>query len=111
MKAMKWIVLAWLLAAAPLAACPACSNAKPIKREGSNVPTLDPRATSQAFNLSIYFMLGTVYGVPTLLGLALWRTISSHQARRRDARARVVASNPIEMSVIRTVPAGEEAGS
>lgn len=111
MRTLRWVVLAWLLAVAPVAACPACSNAKPIKRADSGVPALDPRATSQAFNLSIYFMLSMVYGVPTVLGLALWRTISAHQARRRDARARAHAASPTEMSVPSAIPAGEEAGS
>jgi hypothetical protein len=107
MKTLRWLVLAWLLSAAPLAACPACKNANPTQRAGEGILVQDPKAAARGFNISIYLLLSMVYGIPTVMGLSLWRISSGHRARRRQDRARAVDPSAVQL----TIPVREEAGS
>ena len=79
------LVLVVLVGAA--VACPACKDQKPLQTLADGRVLVDPQATASAFNLSIYFMLSMIYGVPLLLGLVLWRVIQGQQARRVMMRA------------------------
>ncbi|MFN4260545.1 MAG: hypothetical protein ACK4RK_14720 [Gemmataceae bacterium] len=79
------VVLSWgLAAAAPLGACPSCSQAvaaaaKLESDRDENAPAIDPLGEARGYNYSIYLMLGMPYLLFASLGLLMYRSIKSAQ--------------------------------
>lgn len=88
-------LLALGLSAGSLGACPACKDQVPTQRTATGEMLVDPAATQRAYALSIYVLLSAVYGLPALLGLVMWRAMSSAQARQRRQRAARTAASMV----------------
>ena len=122
----RWtLVLAGALAltAGGAFACPACKDQVPTQKTADGRKLVDPMDTQRGFALSIYVLLSAVYGLPCMLGFAIWRSVKGAEAnkRRRLAlaasapRAAVPVAHQDELGsglpVITWGPAREEAGS
>lgn len=103
-------------------ACPACKDQVPTQKTADGRKLVDPYETQKGFALSIYVLLSAVYGMPCILGIAIWRSVKGAQASKR--RRALAAFRPQSLApavrqeelgsglpVITWGPAREEAGS